>query len=346
VDNSGNVYICDHSSTIRKVNAAGIITTIAGTGVWGMIGDGGPATAAQITVAQNAAMYGNGDIYFSDRQTSRIRRISARPYFTGGGLQSITACGTDTLNVDTLLAANDTNSGNTEYWGLVWGPFHGTAAAAYSAVSTGGLVIPAGLTYVPAPGFTGVDTFRVSITDSVISDTTTIYVTVQAPLHVGAITGADTVCKGKQITLADTTAGGAWSVSNGNAFVSGGSVQGLAPGTDTVLYTVSNSCGPVAAKYAVAVKACTNEVGNVALSKGITVYPNPTGGAITLSFAGSGNEQAHITITDLVGGKVKEFTCLTGRPVTLSLDVPAGVYFVGADTGGARYNAKIVVAGR
>jgi len=47
VDASGNLYI-GGDSRIRMVNAAGIISTIAGTGTAGYSGDGGAATAAQL----------------------------------------------------------------------------------------------------------------------------------------------------------------------------------------------------------------------------------------------------------------------------------------------------------
>jgi hypothetical protein len=49
-DASGNLYIGDGDSAncVRKVNAAGIITTFAGTGAAGYSGDGGPATAAML----------------------------------------------------------------------------------------------------------------------------------------------------------------------------------------------------------------------------------------------------------------------------------------------------------
>ena len=47
LDDSGNLYIADcFNERVRKINPAGIITTIAGTGVSGFGGDGGPATAA------------------------------------------------------------------------------------------------------------------------------------------------------------------------------------------------------------------------------------------------------------------------------------------------------------
>ncbi|MBC7555144.1 MAG: T9SS type A sorting domain-containing protein [Taibaiella sp.] len=48
-DNAGNVYIAEVSNArIRKVNTAGIITTFAGTGIIGISGTGGPATAAKV----------------------------------------------------------------------------------------------------------------------------------------------------------------------------------------------------------------------------------------------------------------------------------------------------------
>jgi hypothetical protein len=50
VDFLGNLFITDSDShRIRKVSASGIITTVAGTGNRGFSGDGGPATAAQLS---------------------------------------------------------------------------------------------------------------------------------------------------------------------------------------------------------------------------------------------------------------------------------------------------------
>lgn len=48
VDIAGNLYICDFSSAIRKIDTSGIITTIAGNGTYGYSGDGWPATVAQL----------------------------------------------------------------------------------------------------------------------------------------------------------------------------------------------------------------------------------------------------------------------------------------------------------
>jgi len=79
IDTAGNMLICNsNSSTIRKVNAAtGIITTIAGTGVSGYNGDGIPATAAQLNVSLGVCEDASGNIYFTDQNNFRVRRIDA-----------------------------------------------------------------------------------------------------------------------------------------------------------------------------------------------------------------------------------------------------------------------------
>jgi uncharacterized protein (TIGR03437 family) len=83
VDGSGNVYIGDFSNQrIRKVSAGGIISTVAGTGVAGFSGDGGPATDARLrldcdnTVCGGIAVDSRGNLFIADTGNNRIRRIS------------------------------------------------------------------------------------------------------------------------------------------------------------------------------------------------------------------------------------------------------------------------------
>lgn len=74
-DDSGNVYMAMSSAdVIRKVNAAGIISTIAGNGMEGFSGDGGSALSAQMNNVNHLVLY-NGNIYFTDTYNNRIRRI-------------------------------------------------------------------------------------------------------------------------------------------------------------------------------------------------------------------------------------------------------------------------------
>ena len=77
VDGAGNVYFADRGNhRIRKVNASGIITTIAGTGVHGLGGDGGLAVEAQLWGPEGVAVDGAGNVYFADRGNGRIRKLT------------------------------------------------------------------------------------------------------------------------------------------------------------------------------------------------------------------------------------------------------------------------------
>jgi len=75
VDYFGNIYICDcDNNRIRKVNSSGIITTIAGGGIYGL-GDGGPATNCELNIPTDVAVDKNGSIYIADFGNNRIRYI-------------------------------------------------------------------------------------------------------------------------------------------------------------------------------------------------------------------------------------------------------------------------------
>ena len=75
-DNSGNAYIADaYNNRIRKVNASGIISTFAGTGIGGFSGDGGQAISAQLNQPFGISFDAAGNSYISDFNNHRIRKI-------------------------------------------------------------------------------------------------------------------------------------------------------------------------------------------------------------------------------------------------------------------------------
>jgi hypothetical protein len=79
VDASGNFFFADYyNQRVRKVAAAtGIITTVAGTGVAGFLGDGGAATAAELNYPTGVALDGAGNLYIADQNNHRIRMVTA-----------------------------------------------------------------------------------------------------------------------------------------------------------------------------------------------------------------------------------------------------------------------------
>jgi sugar lactone lactonase YvrE len=77
VDSHGNVYIADTpNNRIRMVNTAGIIATIAGNGVAGYSGDGGPATYAALFNPMGVAVDSHGNLYIADERNNRIRMVN------------------------------------------------------------------------------------------------------------------------------------------------------------------------------------------------------------------------------------------------------------------------------
>lgn len=78
VDVSGGFYFSDtDDNRVRYVSALGFISTIAGTGVPGNLGDRGKATAAQLDAPHTVVRDANGNIYIADYNNNRVRRISA-----------------------------------------------------------------------------------------------------------------------------------------------------------------------------------------------------------------------------------------------------------------------------
>ena len=76
-DAAGNLYFCENLGyRIRRVSASGVITTIAGTGVPGYFGDGGPAVNAQVANVHGIALGADGSVYFADWGNNRVRKIS------------------------------------------------------------------------------------------------------------------------------------------------------------------------------------------------------------------------------------------------------------------------------
>lgn len=75
-DHAGNLVIADtENNRLRKIDPAGIITTIAGTGTDGYSGDGGPAAQAQINHPIDIAIGDDDTVYFTDVGNSCVRKI-------------------------------------------------------------------------------------------------------------------------------------------------------------------------------------------------------------------------------------------------------------------------------
>lgn len=82
-DASGNLIFCERSTNlIRRIRPDGMIETIAGNGVTGFSGDGGPALNASLNWPGYPRFDAKGNLYFADFYNYRIRRIDTRGVIT------------------------------------------------------------------------------------------------------------------------------------------------------------------------------------------------------------------------------------------------------------------------
>jgi len=77
LDGAGDVFIVDSGNgRVRRVDhATGVITTVAGDGTSSSLGDGGPATAAGLNTAFGVAVDASGDLFITEANPNRVRRV-------------------------------------------------------------------------------------------------------------------------------------------------------------------------------------------------------------------------------------------------------------------------------
>lgn len=102
IDKFNNVYIaCGADNRIRKVSAAGIITTIAGTGVPGFDGDGAPAISALLERPSGLAVDDTGNLYIAELNSihNRLRKVDM-----AGIIHTVAGNGSATYSGDGVIA--------------------------------------------------------------------------------------------------------------------------------------------------------------------------------------------------------------------------------------------------
>jgi sugar lactone lactonase YvrE len=75
LDAAGNLYIPEYDNRVRRVDAAGVIRTIGGTGVEATSGDGGPAVLAALMHPHGLDATPDGTVFVAETWVDKVRRI-------------------------------------------------------------------------------------------------------------------------------------------------------------------------------------------------------------------------------------------------------------------------------
>jgi len=205
IGRSGDIYVADGDlHQVVRIDRAGHMTVIAGTGMAGFAGDGGPAGAAQLNSPGGLAVDPQGDVYIADTGNDRIRAIGSDGIirtiagtgaagFDGDGGAALAAV----LNAPTGLAVDAAgniwiaDTGNNRIRKLAPGPLAGPDVAPPAIVNAAsmlaGPVAPGEIVSIFGPGI-GPTTAVSGVLDASgilagsLAETQVLFDGVQAPL--------------------------------------------------------------------------------------------------------------------------------------------------------------------
>jgi sugar lactone lactonase YvrE len=190
----------------------------------------------------------------------------------------------------------------------------------------------------------GMDSIKYSVTNICGTTTAAIEVTVITTPAAAPITGPGSMCRDSVITLSDAASGGIWASAHTSIATIGstGIVAAADTGTDTILYTLTNSCGDTTVSMTVSVIDCDTVLGVAGVQPiaRLSVYPDPASDELHIDNVQSA---CNYVLYNAVGAAVRRGTLSIGDNVIGRQQLPAGLYLLGIDgPSGTRMVAKVV----
>ncbi len=344
-DAAGNLYVNDFKNfRIRKVTAAGIISTLAGTGLAGYTGDGGLATLAKIK-AVNLTCDATGNVYFSDATNNVVRKISTSGIITtvaGTGISGFSGDGSlgDVAKINTPGSLVIDASGNLF--------FSDRGNNRIRKVNTSGIISTYGGNGLSSySGDGGLATSAAICPTSLAISPVTGNLIVVSMSHQTSLSDLNGKCNIRSISLAGVIT----TVRDSSYFLMGGSqyVQNMRS-----IYVDGSASLYFSPDYNICVGFCdpgtcyktslaSSSTGIEALdfdNKMVNVYPNPSNGNFNVE--STLIENGTIEVFD-IAGKLVHTQPLNGSLNAMSLNLSPGNYNVSIKANGVTINKKIVI---
>ena len=380
IDGQGNKYIIDQQNQrIRKVDAAGTITTICGTGVAGFSGDSGLAVNAQIHNPWGITVDVAGNVYIADFGNDRVRKIDQT-----GIITTIAGTGTTGFSGDggPAVAAKITGPSGVaaDIYGNVY--FADRGNQRIRKIDTAGIINTiAGNGQVGYNGDNWPSATQASLNYPIalaLDNTGNIFVADEFNQRIRKIDTFNKISTVVDTALSDPNGvaldsiGDIFISNEGNyriikvvaannhmVTVAGDGVSGYNGDSSSALtaeigdckgLAVDNSGNVYFADYPNnRVNMVTSTVSVPAVYQnisGVSIYPNPSAGVFMVNITSNDNEQAAVVITNVLGETVRNMSIATNKTQSIDLDVAAGVYFFTATTANGKWNGKLVVAAK
>lgn len=336
IDKKGNIYFSDElTARIRKIAPSGIISTIAGTGINGYNGDG-RADTTKLNIPRGIAVDRNdSNLYIADYANNRIRKLNI------------------ISNIITTVAGNGI-AGYVDSTSSIFAELHNPTDIAFDKLNNlyiadanndrVRMVNNAGfISTVVGNGIRGYNGDSIAATavelnfpfGISIDNSGNIYIADASNNRIRKVMPA---LGNMIITVAGTGIGGFsgdGGLANNAELNSAESV--LIDSSENIYISDYNNYRIRWIKNTSAVASINN------LSRNIKIYPNPANNHFFVFVTSTIPEDVRISITDVLGNNIANINATTNTPISATIDVPEGLYFISAFTNNNIYKDKIII---
>ena len=369
-DLAGNLYFSDKGNhVIRKINSAGIISTVVGTGAVGSSGDGGPALLAQLNKPENIAFDAAGNLYIKEPKNGKIRKVDVSgnisTYATipidalRATAMAMDASGNIFVNTDGTVVVNKINTSavSTRYAGMVgtmgatgdggaatsaelWQAYYlttdvsGSLYIAEFQANTIRKVNSAGIISTIAGGFGNINNTAYGALDGIPA--TAAYLPTTRGMAVNALGDLYFAVDYGKIRFINS-AGIINTISSGSNI---SSADLLIFDSSNNLYFTDNFTTSIKKIANIQIQTSIKEYAETKIN--FSVYPNPANKSFTINIVDP-QKTTQANIIDVLGQKVLSVTINQSNTEVDINHLPAGIYFVTLNSGSKTTTQKLVI---